>query len=48
MRIIDNGNQRIQKMRILTAREYEDFILNQSDMERNDLKILRTSFMYDR
>ena len=47
VRIIDDGNQRIVKMRILAAREYEDLLLDQQDQKRRDLKLLRTSFMCD-
>ncbi len=42
------GEQRIHKKRIMTGREYDDLLLNQQDKQRRTLKILRTSFMYDK
>lgn len=41
------GSQQIEKKRIMSGREYEDLLLNEFDEKRRQLKILRTSFMFD-
>uniref|UniRef100_A0A7S3CU52 NadR/Ttd14 AAA domain-containing protein n=1 Tax=Strombidium rassoulzadegani TaxID=1082188 RepID=A0A7S3CU52_9SPIT len=40
-------NQKIEKKRIMSGREYEDLLLNEFDEKRRQLKILRTSFMFE-
>lgn len=40
-------DQLIQKKKIMTGREYDDFIQNQKDENLKTVKIFRTSFMYE-
>ena len=47
-RRIFTGKQRIHKKRIMTGREYENLFNNQKDPNKKTLKILRTSFMYEK
>ena len=41
------GSQRVQKKRIIDGREYDTLIASQQDLDREQLKILRTSFIYE-
>lgn len=43
----EREEERIQKRRIITAREYEELLLHQRNNKINTLEILRTSFLYD-
>ena len=44
----EQGDERIQKKRIISAAEYQEMLALQQDYFTNILKIYRTSFMYEK
>ena len=47
-RRLEVGNQMISKKRIITPREYDDFLLNSVEPKKRTVMIKRTSFLYKR